>query len=260
MTVGWPLPFLLLACVPVQGQTQPDRPANDDLVQGQRLFEGQCARCHGLKGAGGIGPSLTRARLRHAPSEKALLALIREGIPGTEMPWTWQMDDHELRQVAAYVRSLGRAESAPLPGDPARGRGLFEKGECAKCHTVRGQGGTAGPDLTEVGARRAPAYIRQALYDPGTNQPLDPEGFRTFLVVQAATHAGRLVRGVRVNEDTFTIQIRDSENRIHSFPKRDLVEVKREHGSSLMPSFGATIAPAELDDLVAYLASLRGEP
>jgi putative heme-binding domain-containing protein len=176
------------------------------------------------------------------------------------MQWTWQMDDREMKQVAAYVWSLGRTEAAPLPGDPLKGKTLFEKGECAKCHTVRGQGGTLGPDLTDVGARRGPAYLRQALHDPGTNQPKDANGFLAYLLVQVATHDGHVVRGLRINEDTFTIQVRDADNRIHSFQKRDLAEVKREPGGSLMPSFGATIAPSELDDLITYLASLRGAP
>src|SRR5262249_52165230 len=97
-------------------------------------------------------------------------------------------------------------------------------------------------------------------HDPGTNQPVDAAGFLAFLVVQAATHDGRIVRGLRINEDTFTIQIRDADNRVHSFAKRDLAELKREPAGSLMPNFGATIAPADLDDLIAYLSSLRGEP
>jgi putative heme-binding domain-containing protein len=178
------------------------------------------------------------------------------------MPWAWWLDDHELKQVAAYVRSLGRNEAASLslPGDPLKGKTLFEKGECAKCHTVRGQGGTLGPELTDIGARRGPSYLRQALHDPGSTQPLDPNGFVQFLIVQAVTHDGRTVRGLRINEDTFTIQIRDADNRIHSFQKRDMVEMKRELGGSLMPGFGATLSPADLDDLIAYLASLRGEP
>jgi putative heme-binding domain-containing protein len=233
-----------------------------DLTQGQRLFERQCARCHGLKGAGGEGPSLTRARLRHAADEKALAEVIKDGIVGTEMEGAWQLGDRELGQVAAYVWSLGRTEVAavPVPGDPAKGKMLFEKGDCTKCHTVRGKGGCLGPDLTEIGARRGPAYLRQSLHEPGTTMPVDANGFLAFLVVQAVTHDGRIVRGLRVNEDTFTIQIRDGEGRIHSFQKRDLAELKREDGGSLMPSYKTTIATADFDDLIAYLASLRGEP
>jgi putative heme-binding domain-containing protein len=176
------------------------------------------------------------------------------------MDWTWQMDERELRQVAAYVWSLGRTESVPLAGDPLKGKPVFEKADCAKCHAVRGQGGSLGPDLTDIGARRGPGYLRQAVHDPGTTQPVNATGFLAFLVVQAATPDGRIVRGLRINEDTFTIQIRDADNRIHSFAKRDLIELKRESAGSLMPGYGAALSSPELDDLVAYLSSLRGEP
>jgi putative heme-binding domain-containing protein len=232
-----------------------DRPA-----QGQRLFERQCARCHGLKGGGGEGPDLTRARLRHADTEKALIGVIRDGITGTEMAGAWQLGDHELRQVAAYVWSLSRTEVVAAQGDPAKGKTLYEKGDCAKCHTVQGQGGSLGPDLTAIGARRGPEYLRQALHDPGTTMPLDENGYRAFLVVEAATRDGRIVRGLRINEDTFTIQIRDGEGRIHSLQKRHLADLRRDEGGSLMPSYKTLIAKADFDDLVAYLASLRGEP
>ena len=66
------------------------------------------------------------------------------------------------------------------------------------------------------------------------------------------------VRGVRVNEDSFTIQLRDDSNRFRSFRKSDLKELKKEFDVSTMPSYKSLTA-VELDDLVAYLASLRGE-
>jgi putative heme-binding domain-containing protein len=250
MSAGWTFIVLVLAA----------GPHAEDRAQGQRLFERQCARCHGLKGGGGGGPSLTRARLRHAPDEKALRDVIREGIPGTEMEGAWQMAEAEIERVATYVRSLGQIETAELPGDPEKGKAAFEKGDCAQCHAVRGHGGSLGPDLTEVGGRRGATYLRQALHEPGTNETLDAAGFRAYLVVLVATQDGRIVRGLRVNEDTFTLQIRDADNRIHSFAKRELAEMKRELGGSLMPSYQAAVSAAELDDLVAYLRSLRGEP
>jgi cytochrome c oxidase cbb3-type subunit 3 len=67
------------------------------------------------------------------------------------------------------------------------------------------------------------------------------------------------VRGVRANEDSFTIQLRDANNRFHSFRKLDIEDMKKEVGISTMPSYKATLTNAEIDDLVAYLASLRGE-
>jgi putative heme-binding domain-containing protein len=118
---------------------------------------------------------------------------------------------------------------------------------------VRGQGGSLGPDLSEVGARRSPAYLREALTDPGASAP---EG---FLVISVTTRDGRRVRGTRINEDSFTIQLRDANNRFHSFRKRELAEVNKEFGASTMPSYQTTLTASEIDDLVAYLASLRGE-
>jgi putative heme-binding domain-containing protein len=212
-----------------------------------------------VKGAGGNGPSLARARLRHAADDAALVEVLKEGIPGTEMDGAWQLNDREIGQVAAYVRSLGQTEEAALPGDAGKGKALFGKSDCARCHVVQGQGGSLGPDLTEVGARRGVAYLRRLLREPGKDHPLDAAGFVAFLVVQVATQDGRVVRGLRINEDTFTIQLRDADNRLHSFPKRALAELKREWNGSLMPSYAEAIPAADLDDLIAYLASLRGQ-
>jgi putative heme-binding domain-containing protein len=250
---------LLLAARPAFHQKPETAPIGGESAAGAQLFETRCARCHGLKGAGGSGPALTRARLRRAADEESLITLIKDGVPGTEMTATWQMDDRELRQVAVYVRSLGRAVVTPLPGSPAKGRALYAKSDCAKCHAVKGQGGTLGPDLTEVGARRGAAHLRRVMLEPGAAKLVDSEGFLSFLIVQVVTHDGRVVQGLRVSEDSFSIQLRDADNRLHSIEKSDLAETKREPASSVMPSYAKTFAGGEIDDLVAYLSSLRGD-
>jgi putative heme-binding domain-containing protein len=250
---------LLSAAVPTFYQNPDPVRTGGDLAWGQRLFESQCARCHGLKGTGGTGPSLNRARLRRAADDQGLFALIKEGVPGTEMPETWQMDDREIRQVARYVRSLGRVEATPLPGDPAKGKALYAKGDCSRCHAVRGQGGVLGPDLTNVGARRGAAHLRRILLDPGSSKVLDSYGYLAFLNVQVATRDGRVVQGVRVIEDSFTIELRDADNRLHSFEKSELAQTKREPEASVMPAYAKLLSGSEIDDLVAYLAGLRGE-
>jgi putative heme-binding domain-containing protein len=80
-----------------------------------------------------------------------------------------------------------------------------------------------------------------------------PEEFEGVTVV---LHDGSRVRGIRINEDTFSIQLRDSAQQIRMFQKDDLREVIHEK-QSLMPAY-RQLAPADLDSLVAYLASLRG--
>ena len=57
-----------------------------------------------MKGTGGTGPGLIRARLRRAADDDALFALIKEGIAGTEMPDNWTMSDREIRHVVMVVR------------------------------------------------------------------------------------------------------------------------------------------------------------
>jgi cytochrome c oxidase cbb3-type subunit III len=255
----WLTLVLLSAAAPVFYQDPDPAGAGADLARGRRLFESQCARCHGVKGTGGTGPGLNRARLRRAADDAALFTLIQEGVPGTQMPATWQMDDREIRQVVGYVRSLGRVEAAPLPGDPAKGKALYAKEDCSRCHAIRGQGGVVGPDLTEVGARRGAAHLRRVLLDPGSSKLEDADGYLAFFRIRVATRDGRIVDGLRVNEDSFTIQLRDADNRLHSFEKGELAELRREPEASLMPSYAKTFTGREIDDLVAYLSGLRGE-
>jgi putative heme-binding domain-containing protein len=228
---------------------------DENLVRGRMLFDSHCSRCHNMGGTGGEGPSLARPALRHAADEEGLVKVIQEGIEGTDMPGTWQISENEVRQIAAYVRSLGRVESTPLPGDPERGREVFEgTGGCGSCHMVRGEGGILGPDLSDVGLRRGAAFLRESLVSPGAAVAAG------YLVVRARPRAGEEVVGLRVNEDSFTLQLRDHAGRIHSFSKPDLEGLEKAFGESLMPSYEAELSESQLQDLVAYLASLRGEP
>lgn len=226
----------------------------DDLAQSKRLYIGHCAPCHGIEGVGGRGPALNQPTMRHVTDEESLVGVIKSGIPGGEMPGAWQMTDREIGLVAGYVRSLGRIAETKLPGDPAKGKAVYEtKGGCVVCHIVRGEGGTLGPDLSAVGARRSLAFLREALIDPGA---ASPDG---YLIVTITDRDGRKVRGIRANEDSFTIQLFDANNRFHSFRKSQIKDMKKEVGVSTMPSYKTTLTNAEIDDLVAYLASLRGE-
>jgi cytochrome c oxidase cbb3-type subunit 3 len=225
-----------------------------DLKNGQQLFMGQCARCHGPKGEGGRGAVLAQPRLRHAPDDQTLFVVIRDGIKGTEMPGGYAVDTLETWQLAAYVRSLGRMAPETVSGDPKRGQELYQaKGHCGQCHIISGQGGSLGPELTEIGSRRSAAHLRAAVLDPASSLP---EG---FLELRLVTKDGRRITGVRLNEDTFTIQILDLNGGLHSFLKADLKELQRDTGKSPMPSFREVFSASEVDDLVAYLVSLRGD-
>jgi len=134
-----------------------------------------------------------------------------------------------------------------------RGRAVYEASRCSACHIVNGAGSSLGPELTEVGARRGAQYLRKKLLDPGD------ETADGFVLIRAVTQDGREFRGLRVNEDTFTIQIKDGSNHFYSFRKAKLGKLEKQFGKSLMPSFGAMLSASELDNLVAYLSGMRGD-
>lgn len=235
-------------------QSTIDKLTPADLTHGKQLYENQCSVCHGQTGTGGKGARLAQPRLRHAPDDGALVSVIANGIPGTEMPNAWQMTERELWQVAGYVRSMGRIPVVKLPGDAARGKVLYDlKGGCAACHIVNGSGVAIGPELTEIGARRSAEYLREALVKPGATVP------EQFLVISATTRDGKSVRGERITEDIFTIQLRDAAGRLHSLRKADLTSFKKLPHESLMPGYESKFSAGELDDVVNYLATLRGD-
>lgn len=233
---------------PVQLPTSPS-----DLATGERLFQNNCALCHGTNGGGGRGPLLARPKLNRATDDAALVKVIELGIEGTEMPGAWQMSEREVRQVAAYVRTLGRIDVTPVPGDVGKGSQIYQSNGCAGCHMAKGQGRTIGPELSGIGLRRSAAYLRESVLDPEASLPDD------FLQVKIITANGQKIIGARLGEDAFTIEVRDYTGRLHSFWKNTLKEIQKERGKSPMPSYKGKLTEAQVTDLVAYLASLREE-
>ena len=232
---------------------QPSPSATPDVAAGKLIFEGHCALCHGIDGGGGRGPSLRRAKLTRAADDEALKGVIENGIP-PEMPEGWYLSKEEIASVAAYVRTLGNVPPEVLPGDPARGKAIYERSGCSACHILAGEGSGYGPELTDVGARRGSSRLRETLQHPAKAMP---EG---FLFVEATVSSGQTIRGVRLNEDSFSIQLKDQQGRFHSFRKSELRDLKKLRGETPMPAYGSTLSAAELDDLINFLASQRGKP
>jgi putative heme-binding domain-containing protein len=222
----------------------------EDLAKGERLFGGHCAGCHGPRGDGGKGANLARPRLPRAADDKALFQLIRDGIPGTEMPPAWEMIDRELWQVTAHVRSLGRLAQQVVSGDASKGEQVYLGKGCAGCHAVGGKGGRMGPDLSQIGTRRSAGHLRESLLKPAA---VTPDGFAW---VTAVDRTGAKTEGVRLNEDTFSIQLRDGKDRLRSFWKRDLKQLQVDLTKSPMPSYEKTLTESEVGDVVAYLSGL----
>ena len=225
---------------------------------GKQLFDAQCVDCHGVNGTGDEAPAINHPL---SMDDAALHKVIADGTPDGRMPRVRRMTEEEVDQLVAYVRVLGRGPQTPVTGNADRGRAIYARLDCATCHVIGGQGGVLGPDLTRVGQMRAVNYLKQVVLEPGKVKPKGStgillNGFSEYLPVSVVEQNGREVRGIRVNEDSFTIQVRDQTGKLYSFRKTDVQNVDKQFGRSLMPGYKDKLSAAETDDLVAYLASL----
>ncbi len=232
-----------------------------EIADGKEMFQGNCGECHGVDGSGGVGPDLHGVAQKHG--DQYIFSAIRNGIPGTGMAPVSSLNDKRAWEVVGYVRTLTTAGGEmTVTGDPAKGRAVFEANGCSTCHTIKGKGGDVGPELSDIGDARSPKYLHETLLDPGANPPSDtavPEraAYMGYLLTKVVTKSGKEVTGLRVNEDSFTINLRDAGGHYYSFNKSDLKSIDEEPGRSLMPSY-KNLSSSDLDNLVAYLASLKG--
>jgi putative heme-binding domain-containing protein len=231
------------------------------LAEGQALFRGLCSGCHGGAGRGGKGPDLTDSRWIHGTTDADIARVIQEGVPKTTMKKMGEaLKPEQISKCVAFIRSLARSpgESTWKPyiaGDPGAGRKIFfdprGKAQCAKCHSVGGEGGRIGPSLDRIASRRNAEFLMESILEP--SKDIAPE----FEAVAVATKDGRVITGLRVNETNFSIQLHEENGRFHSFLKRDLDEVKVMKQSLMPANFGELLSVKELHDLFAYLMTLE---
>lgn len=228
-----------------------------DVRMGERYFERQCSRCHGFDARGNDetgAPDLT-GRLTRGSTDVAIFNIIREGIPGTAMlPVTGNSPDPQVWQLVSYLNSLRYDPgSVVLAGDAEAGNDLFwNSGDCADCHMVGGRGARSGPDLSRIGENRTPEDLLADMINP--QEEVAPRWWQ----MRVTGPDGETHEGFRMNEDSFSLRIMDSDDNLWSFPKNTLQSVERIEDST-MPSYAESLSESELDDLVAYLFSLRRE-
>jgi putative heme-binding domain-containing protein len=232
----------------------PKNPLEGDaaaIQAGMGLFRGRCADCHGVDARGIRSPDLTQV-WASGRTDDGLFRTIKRGVPNTEMPGNPRAFDHEIWQILAYLRTL----AAPAPSDPPRGNA--ENGQrlyrvhCASCHRTGVTGGRLGPDLSRIGAARArDAMVRRIR---GAVEDFRP-GFEPVTITPAN---GQPIKGVKKNEDLFSVQIMDTRERIQGYEK-DKMKSVADDTVSAMPTFGVErLSESELDDIVRYLQTLRG--
>jgi putative heme-binding domain-containing protein len=221
-----------------------------DIQSGKQLYGVNCSNCHGPNGNFVSGVDLGHGNFRRASTDNELVAIMVQGIMGTPMPPA-NLSDQQAHQIVAYLRSQAVADTGAGKADLAHGKSLFESKGCLNCHRVRDHGSRVGPDLTGVGARRKAAEIERSIVDP--NAEVLPEN----RYVRAVTRDGATITGRILNEDTYSLQLIDSKEKLVSLQKADLRQFEFLK-SSPMPSYRDKLSGDELSDLVGYLVSLKG--
>jgi putative heme-binding domain-containing protein len=245
------LTIVLAATAVFGGQEHVGQYSQVDVETGYGLYNSNCITCHGANGDSIPGVNLRGGQFRRVASDADLNRLIQTGIPGTAMP-PGRFSTGELAALVAYIRSMHEFESSPARGDAARGKLLFEeKGNCRSCHRVNGIGSRVAPDLSDIGAIRSPDALQQSLLDPSASMlPINRS-------IRAVTRDGKMISGRRLNEDTYTVQLIDAQERLVSLDKSTLREYTVLKTSS-MPTYKDKLSAAETDDVVAYLRTLKG--
>ena len=248
---------LVIAGLPVAAaqspaQAHPGEYAPADIAYGSRLYDAQCTTCHGANGDGVGGVDLRSGKFRNAVTDQDLTRVITTGIPGTGM-LAFKLDPSEITGILAYLRNMTSFDRGSVKaGDAGRGHTLVEgKGGCARCHRFGAQGSLVAPDLSDVGATRSAGSLLRSLIDPTSQMmPINRP-------VRAVTADGKVINGRRLNEDTYSVQLIDDQERLVSLVKADL------RGYSIlnvspMPSYRDRLTEDEISDVVAYLLSLKG--
>ena len=243
---------LLTASAAAAQQTHAGEYAEADINYGMQVYGETCVACHGPDGDTVDGVSLRSGVFRSAGSDLELMGVISAGIPGTAMP-PGDYSASELAGLVAYLRTMGDYDPGDVPvGDATAGAALYAgKGNCASCHRIAGDGARTAPDLTDIGAARTAGSLAASLVDP--TAAMLPRNRN----VRAVGRDGTVYAGRRLNEDTYTVQLVDENERLVSLAKDDLQEYTVIMASP-MPSYAETLTEQERADVLAFLLTLKG--
>lgn len=226
--------------------------AQADISHGLSVYAAKCVSCHGPQGDLAGGVNLRSGTFRNARTDQDLARFIRAGSAAGMPPF--RLDNADMDGIVAYLRNMNAFDASTVtPGDAARGRAVvLGKGACTTCHRIGLNGSRAGPSLNEIGSVRSAGSLQRSLTDPSSQMmPINRP-------VRAVTKDGTVITGRRLNEDTYSVQLIDERERLHSLIKADLRELTISMRSP-MPSYAGTLTPAELSDVIAYLLSLKAQ-
>ncbi len=229
------------------------------VAAGKTLYEQTCQSCHGTDARGDRGPALASGSFTHGSEDADLFRTIRTGIPGSQMPAFSLLPADNVWRIITYLRSLNTSAAAAnetVPGDVAHGEETFwGKGGCGQCHEVNARGLAIGPDLSDAGKNSAD-YLRSVITDPNAPKGGPQRWFRPG-AVRVKSASGEEVTGLVRAEDNYTLLMTDLTGKPRRFDKKNIVSEQAEAKSLMPDNYSQRLSAMEIQDLVAYLKSLK---
>ncbi|UZD24432.1 c-type cytochrome [Algoriphagus halophytocola] len=136
--------------------------------------------------------------------------------------------------------------------DLAKGKAMFAAVQCQSCHTIQGEGGIIGPDLTQLGTRFSPKDILEATINP--SDVISEQYVASVIELKD----GSSVMGRIIDEDENSYSVSQnpfSPDVLRKVDKDNVVLVKDSKVSVMMPGLINRLNEEELKDLMAYLVS-----
>jgi putative membrane-bound dehydrogenase-like protein len=148
---------------------------------------------------------------------------------------------------------LAELEPVLSGGDRGRGREVFygKKATCSACHTVRGEGGHVGPDLSTIGAIRSGRDLLESLVFPSASFA---RGFEPYTIT---TQGGKVYNGILARETADAIYLYLADRSEVRIARPDIEGIEASRVSIMPQGLEAQVSRQELRDLLAYLQALR---
>jgi putative membrane-bound dehydrogenase-like protein len=187
-------------------------------------------------------------------ARQALRAIRKEARPILEKRAHSPEIARELRLIFGSEVSpstddyLGHAMAEK--GDPINGQKLFTS-LCVQCHTVRGEGGMVGPDLSTTGAQFSRRELAESILFPSKAVR---EGYQALNV---ETKDGESVSGLLKGETNEELTLVDAAGQLQRIPKKQVASRQLSQLSLMPEGLHTALTLSEFADLLAYVESLR---
>jgi quinoprotein glucose dehydrogenase len=233
--------------------------AEGALTNGDAALQAEAVRIVGTTPAGAIGvgrkfidrklpkellPAVSEVLRSHAAKNPEASKLLTDVMRGGLLLNTGPAEVERIRQMVISK------------GDPARGRQIYLNNKlvaCASCHTMEGQGGQVGPDLTRMWDAMSVEKIIESLVEPGKEIK---EGFTSYRVV---TKDGKSISGLKIADTATEITLRDATGRDHRIPRGEIEELQASKTSLMPDNVVSQLSYDQFIDLVAFLKNRQAQ-